>query len=141
MSFNCGRYNDILTLLLYFDKKEKVIIKVGSYPSIRDFHKDDIKKYEKVLSDKQKAELLTAINIYNNGVGIGAYVYLRRIFEGIVFEEGVNAISEGKISEGDFRKMRMDDRIVALKDRLPSFLYEHHTLIPQHFDLTLFIST
>lgn len=127
MSFNCGRYNDILTLLLYFDKKEKVIIKVGSYPSIRDFHKDDIKKYEKVLSDKQKAELLTAINIYNNGVGIGAYVYLRRIFESIVFEEGVNAISEGKISEGDFRKMRMNDRIVALKDRLPSFLYEHHT--------------
>lgn len=127
MSFNCGRFNDTLTLLIYFNRKDEFIIKIGSYPSLKDFHKDDIKKYEKILNDTQRNELLTAINIYNNGVGIGSYVYLRRIFESIVFEEGENSIKEGKLSEEDFKKMHMDERIVALKDRLPSFLYEHHT--------------
>lgn len=126
MSFRCGRYDDILSILVYINSDEGYIMKIGSYPSLSDFHKKDIKKYEKVLSRKQKIELLTAINIYNNGVGIGSYVYLRRIFESIVLEEAQNAISDGIIKEDEFRNMRMDDRIVALKDYLPAFLYEHH---------------
>lgn len=125
-SFRCGRFNNILTLVLYCDIEEEYIIKIGTYPSLRDFHKDDIKKYSKVLSEQQRTELMTAIMIANNGVGIGSYVYLRRIFEGIVFEEAKKAITDGVISKDEFNKKRMDEKIVAIKQYLPVFLYDHH---------------
>lgn len=126
MSFQCGRFGDILTLIVRFNKKEGYIMKIGSYPSLRDFHKDDIKKYRKVLTPQQQQELMTAIMIYTNGTGIGSYVYLRRIFEDIVFEEAKIQIEAGKLDEASFRQMKMSEKIGALKDELPSFLVEHH---------------
>ena len=126
MSFECGRFHDILTLLVFCDKENRCIQKVGTYPSLRDFHKNDIKKYNKVLSEQQRMELITAIMIANNGVGIGSYVYLRRIFEGIVFEEAERAIGDGVIDREEFGKMKMDEKIVAIKNYLPAFLYDNH---------------
>lgn len=126
MSFECGRFHDILTLVIYSDNKDGYIQKVGTYPSMRDFHKNDIKKYNKVLSEQQRMELITAIMIANNGVGIGSYVYLRRIFEGIVFEEAKNAIRDGIVTEEDFNNKRMDEKIVSIKNYLPAFLYDNH---------------
>ena len=129
MSFECGRFNDILTLVLLNDREKGYIQKVGTYPSLRDFHKDDLKKYNKVLTEQQRMELVTAITIANNGVGIGSYVYLRRIFEGIVFEEAKKAIKDGVISEDDFNKKKMDEKIIAIKDYLPAFLYDNHSAL------------
>ena len=126
MSFQCGRFGDILSLIVYKNVDEGYLIKIGTFPSLRDFHKDDIKKYNKVLTEQQRTELITAIMIANNGVGIGSYVYLRRIFEGIVFEESKNAIKDGVIMEEEFNTKRMDEKIVAIKDYLPAFLYDHH---------------
>ena len=126
LSFKCGRFNDILTLVVFCDTKNGYVQKVGTYPSLRDFHKDGIKKYNKVLSEQQRMELITAIMIANNGVGIGAYVYLRRIFEGIVHEESINAIRDGVVTEKDFKNKRMDEKIVAIKNYLPAFLYDNH---------------
>ena len=129
MSFECGRFKDILTLVLFYDREKGYIQKVGTYPSLRDFHKDDLKKYNRVLTEQQRMELVTAITIANNGVGIGSYVYLRRIFEGIVFEEAQNAINDGVVKEEDFNKKRMDEKIVAIKDYLPAFLYDNHSAL------------
>lgn len=129
LSFECGRFHDILTLVVFSDKEKGYIQKVGTYPSLRDFHKDDLKKYNKVLSERQKKELITAITIANNGVGIGSYVYLRRIFEGIVFEEAKNAIKDGVVKEEEFNKKRMDEKIVSIKDYLPAFLYHNHSAL------------
>lgn len=126
MSFRCGRYGDILSLVVYVDRAAGYMMKIGTYPSLRDFHMDDIKKYDKVLTEQQKIEIVTAKTIANNGVGIGSYVYLRRIFEGVVFEEAKRAISDGIVVEDDFKKLRMDEKIVAIKDYLPAFLYDHH---------------
>lgn len=126
MSFRCGRFDDILTLIVFHNNEKGYILKIGTYPSLRDFHKDDIKKYNKVLSEQQRIELITAIMIANNGVGIGSYVYLRRIFEGIVFEEAKNAINDGVVTEEAFIGKRMDEKIVSIKGYLPAFLYDHH---------------
>jgi hypothetical protein len=126
LSFRCGRFGDILTLVVYKNEKEGYLLKIGTYPSLRDFHKDDIKRYDKVLSNQQRTELITAIMIANNGVGIGSYVYLRRIFEGIVYEEADKAVADGVITKDDFDKKRMDEKIVSIKNYLPAFLYDHH---------------
>ena len=126
MSFRCGRFGDILTLFVRFNKKDGYIMKIGSYPSLRDFRKEDIKKFRKVLTPKQQQELMTGTMIYTNGAGIGSYVYLRRIFEDIVFEEAQRLIDIGKLNEKIFRQMKMGEKIEALKDVLPPFLVEHH---------------
>ena len=126
LSFRCGRYDDILSLIVYNNSQERYLLKIGTYPSLKDLHKDDIKKYNKVLSEQQRIELITAIMIANNGVGIGSYVYLRRIIEGIVFEEAERAINDGVINREEFGKMRMDEKIVAIKNYLPAFLYDNH---------------
>ena len=108
MSFQCGRFGDILTLFVRFNKKDGYIMKIGSYPSLRDFRKEDIKKFRKVLTPKQQQELMTGIMIYTNGAGIGSYVYLRRIFEDIVFEEAQRLIAIGKLDEKIFRPVRLN---------------------------------
>ena len=58
LSFKCGRFGDIMTLIVYSNEEESYIFKIGTFPSLRDFHKEDIKKYNKVISEQQKAELL-----------------------------------------------------------------------------------
>lgn len=126
LSFKCGRFEDILTLVVYVNREESTIMKIGTFPSLKDFRKDDIKKYDKVLNDQQKTELVTAITIANNGVGIGSYVYLRRLFEGIVYEESQRAIADGVINKDEFDTKKMDEKIVAIKNYLPGFLYENH---------------
>jgi hypothetical protein len=122
LSFRCSRKHDILSILVRFNLKEKWIYKIGSYPSLADFKKKDLKKYSKVLSDLQMKELLTAITVASNGVGIGSYVYLRRIFEEIVLEEGQRAISDGVVTSDEFSDLHMDKKIKAIKDYLPDFL-------------------
>ncbi len=126
LSFQCGRYGDILTLLVYNNEEESYLFKIGTFPSLREFHKDDVKKYYKVLSEQQRTELITAIMIAGNGVGIGSYVYLRRVFEGIVDEESEKALCEGIITRDEIENKRMDEKILLLKDFLPAFLYNHH---------------
>ena len=126
MSFRCGRTSDILTLVVYCNTKEQCILKIGTSPSLRDFHRNDIKKYNKVLTEQQRVELITAVVIAGNGVGIGSYVYLRRIFESVVLEEAKRAISDKVITEEEFAKKSMDEKIVSIKDYLPAFLYDHH---------------
>lgn len=126
LSFECGRFGDIMTILVCFDSEEGYIMKVGSNPSLRDFHKDDIKRYRKVLTPQQQQEFMTAIMIAANGVGIGSYVYLRRIFEDIVSEEAQKQIDAGHLDSQTFSRMRMDEKVIALKDYLPPFLSAHH---------------
>lgn len=54
MSFRCGRTSEIMTLVVYCNKEEQCLMKIGTYPSLRDFHKDDIKKFDKILTEQQK---------------------------------------------------------------------------------------
>jgi hypothetical protein len=66
-----------------------------------------------------------AIGLSAHGVGIGSFVYFRRIFERLIasrFEEFKN--SEGWDSE-EFKRLRMSERVAFLKDHLPPFLVEN----------------
>jgi hypothetical protein len=59
-----------------------------------------------------------------NGVGIGSFVYLRRIFEDLVGEAYLEGLKEGKITKDQY-KGRVDDKIELLKAYLPDFLVKH----------------
>lgn len=128
MRIRCKRYEENLTYLIYFDTDSKTVMKVGQYPSVADFHTHELDKYDKVLSKEKLKEFSRATGLAANGVGIGSFVYLRRIFEDLIaktFEEHKGTLG---LADKDFWPMRMDEKIQALKSYLPQFLVENKAL-------------
>jgi hypothetical protein len=99
-----------------------LVRKIGQSPSLADIANDESRVYRQVLDPVDADELHRAIGLAAHGVGIGAFVYLRRIFERLVSKR-FNAL---KCDEGwtdaDFACKRMEERIELLQKHLPSFL-------------------
>lgn len=96
--------------------------KIGQYPSIADISFPELKEYRKVADEKDLKELRRAIGLYAQGIGIGSYVYLRRIFERMIEDAKVQAVSDRNLDEELFAKARMAEKIELLKKYLPDFL-------------------
>lgn len=124
----CGRYNDKLTIYVYWDAEERSIMKIGQYPSVATIHIGQIKQYNKVLSKEKLREFTRAIGLAANGVGVGSFVYLRRIFESLIFEIADKTINNGLVNKEVFEKSRMDEKVELLKDYLPQFLVENKSI-------------
>lgn len=128
LHLKCGRYNDKLTIYVYWDAEERSITKIGQYPSVATIHIGQIKQYNKVLSEEKLGEFTRAIGLAANGVGVGSFVYLRRIFESLIFEIADETINNGLVNKEVFEKSRMDEKIELLKDYLPQFLVENKNI-------------
>jgi len=100
-------------------------MKYGQYPSMADISTAEIQKYHKILENDLFKEFSRAVGLISHGVGIGAFVYLRRIFEGLVEEAHQRAQSETGWDEDAYNKMRMDEKIGMLTGHLPPFLVEN----------------
>jgi hypothetical protein len=77
-----------------------------------------------VLGDDRHREFVKAIGLNAHGVGIGAFVYLRRIFESVIEAARREAAKEAGWDEDAFARARLDQKFVLLKGRLPGFLVE-----------------
>lgn len=128
LNLQCGRYKDELIIHVYWDAEERSIMKIGQYPSVADIHIGQIKQYNKVLSKEKLREFTRAIGLAANGVGVGSFVYLRRIFESLIFEIADETINNGLVNKEIFEKSRMDEKIELLKDYLPQFLVENKSI-------------
>lgn len=99
--------------------------KIGQQPSYGDLHILQVKKYAHVLDKQQLGDLTRAIGLASHDVGVGAYVYLRRIFETLVEEAHVAAKEVAGWDEEAYGRCRMSEKIAALREHLPAFLVEH----------------
>ena len=88
--------------------------KVGQYPSIADMQFFDLRKYQKVLKNNYK-ELTRAIGLYSAGVGIGSFVYLRRIFERLCEEAHQQCINADGWDEKQYTSSHFNERIEMLE--------------------------
>lgn len=113
-------------LYFIFRVLDMKISKIGQHYSIADLNTDRIKKYRKVLDNERYKELSKAVGLASHGVGIGSFVYLRRIFEGLIFEAYENIKDE--VNEGEFKAKRMEEKIQSLSDYLPNFLVENKNM-------------
>lgn len=100
-----------------------VMQKIGQIPSIADISFPEIENYKKVLSKENRKEFRRAIGLYANGIGVGSYVYLRRIFERVLETAKSDAVADGINLQG-YDKARTDERIKMLKEYLPQALVE-----------------
>jgi hypothetical protein len=125
--FNCSRNNSHKAIFV-FRAHSGVLQKIGQIPSLADLALPDLRKYRPVLGDDRHKELTRAIGLTTHGVGIGAFVYLRRVFESLIEEAHVTAKSEPNWDEAAYSRGRMDERIAMLKELLPAFLVQNRGL-------------
>lgn len=123
LDFICQRYEDKMTIAVFHSPKSSILMKVGQFPSVADIHIGQVKQYNKVLEKPILKEFTKAIGLAANGVGIGSFVYLRRIFENLIYE----VLEEAKdlIDIEAFKTQRMDEKIETLKNYLPPFIVEN----------------
>jgi hypothetical protein len=105
-----------------------LITKIGQYPSLADLHLEDVKKYRKLLGDEKYREFTKAIGLNAHGVGIGAFVYLRRILEDLIDTAKNEAAKEPAWDEQLFGQSRIKERIQLLQGKLPQFLVENRNI-------------
>lgn len=122
--FKCARdENHIISF--YTRVHNNLLQKVGQHPSIADLNKNEIKKYRKILGNEKYKELSKAVGLVSYGIGIGSFVYLRRIFEDLIKEAHEEAIKLDSWNEDNYNKSRMDEKIGLLKNLLPPFLVQN----------------
>jgi hypothetical protein len=80
----CARVGThVIEFLIKFDSG--MMRKIGQFPSLADVANDESKVvYRGVLRPEDGSELYKAIGLAAHGVGIGSFVYLRRIFERLI---------------------------------------------------------
>lgn len=115
-------------LFFIFKAVEQSLQKIGQLPSIADLNLFDIKKYSKVLERKYFSELTKAIGLATHGVGVGSFVYLRRIFEFLIEESHMKLSQEQAWDEEAYKKARMNEKIEMLSAELPDFLVENKSM-------------
>lgn len=102
--------------------------KVGQDPSLADIANDEAANYRSILSRTDATELHKAIGLAAHGVGIGSFVYLRRIFERLIYERFSSFSEEKEWDSQEFGKLRMNEKVEFLKGYIPDFLYDHREL-------------
>jgi hypothetical protein len=128
--------DDIFSLVLFCQRNEKhkyfyvieverqAIQKIGQSPSMADIAFPQIEMYKSVLDESYLRELKSAMGLFAHGVGIGSFTYLRRVFEKLIIDERDAERASGKPLVG-FEELPLDQKIDALKDRLPSALLKY----------------
>lgn len=131
----CGRggvqsYNGCDSILtIVFAKNENEIVKIGQNPSMAELEYDSQDKaIVKELTNTQREELGKAVGLFAHGIGIGSFVYLRRIFENLVEEAHKNAKNDPDWKEDDYFRSRMSEKLVFLAKYLPKRLVENSSL-------------
>lgn len=102
--------------------------KIGQHPSFADIAIDESKQYSKLLDKEDSSEFHKALGLAAHGIGIGSYVYLRRIFERLITKRYIEYKDTEGWSDEDFYKKRMAERIQHLKAHLPEFLVQNSKL-------------
>ena len=81
MTLHCAKCDEPHYYSLLF--KGDTVTKIGQYPSFSKVSAQDLKKYKKLIS-KCYPELTKSVNAYSQGMGVAAFVYLRRILEYLI---------------------------------------------------------
>ena len=110
-------------LVACFYRNGNEVTKIGQFPSKAelDFGALD-QAFNKELDKDLRKELGTAIGLRAYGVGVGSFVYLRRIFERLIEEAHREGRENSGWDEPLFEKSRMAERIQLLHGHLPNRL-------------------
>lgn len=127
LSFRCSM-NECHRLDFVIAADGNELVKIGQHPSVADIAFPELKQYRKVLSKEDMGEMRRAIGLHAQGIGVGSYVYLRRILERVIDKAKDLALADAVITEAEYSPKKMVDRIKMLKDYLPDVLANNPTV-------------
>lgn len=124
-NFFCSRSGShVLTFVLLVENG--TLQKIGQYPSTKDINIANIMQFRSILKNEFFKEYSTAIGLFSHGVGIGSFVYLRRIIENFIIHPAhEKAKNTDQWNETEFQKKRVKEKISSLSDYLPTYLVEN----------------
>jgi hypothetical protein len=122
LEFRCQR-EPIHAYHYVFRVERQAITKIGQSPSLATIASTRTARFTGVVDKNYLRDLNRAIGLFAHGVGAGSFVYLRRIFEHLLFEVAATARGTGDLLNG-FETMRMDEKIKALGSHLPAEVVE-----------------
>ena len=93
-----------------------IIRKIGQFPSQAESQLLDTSKYRNVLGKNYKDYTL-GIQLNASGVGAGALVYLRRIFEGLLEESHQRCVELENWDEEIYKGVHVDEKIKMVEGR------------------------
>lgn len=103
------------------------VFKTGQYPSLREVMLHDFNKYITMLGDAGE-DLKSAHILHANGYSVGAFTYVRRVFEYLVDRAEADAIANvdwKKLNGGKLENnLPMPKRIEILEEFLPQKIVE-----------------
>jgi hypothetical protein len=126
--FECRRSVEHKAVFVFRSTPQN-LTKIGQYPSIADEVSPRLERYKKVLGQEKSGELHRAVGLASHGIGIGAFVYLRRIFEHLI--DKAHQTAQKQVPDWDeaaYETARMEDKIRLMKDFLPHLLVENWQL-------------
>lgn len=115
----CGEIHYFSILLT-----ESFVVKIGQFPSYAHNETRSVKKYKNLIS-KYYPELTRSINAYSQGMGVAAFVYLRRILEYLVEKKFTGDKSlkfSEKLHEVEKKEQIIPDELESIKNQIYSVL-------------------
>lgn len=97
------------------------LIKIGQYPSLYEIRRDELKKYakNKMIDDIYFKEINKADVCAGEGYYVASFTYMRRVFENLIKNIFNENSAEIGFSYEEYEKLRMDEKIKAIKPYLP----------------------
>jgi hypothetical protein len=99
-------------------------IKIGQFPQHAELVGGRLRAVSKIATPIDSTELRRAVGLMSHDVAIGAFVYLRRVFERIIAGAWQRALESGE-KLPDPNRLRMADKVAALKAHLPEIVVRH----------------
>jgi hypothetical protein len=125
IELNCTANEEHKFNVIFMLDENGFLTKIGQSPSIRDFDNAS-KRYKSIIKDKfTRVELNTSIGLKSHGIGIGSFVYLRRIFERLIYEQYEVYLQENPAANKNEFPKHMHEKIDYLKDYLPPLLVKN----------------
>jgi len=123
-SFRCSQ-NEHHSIHYGFLVDNTELVKISEYPSKYDSVKDTFNKFKKILDKSYITELSKAAQLESFGYAIAAFLYYRRIFEHLIIKTFKETEIPDKVTEDEFRKKRMEDKISYIKEYLPAYFNDN----------------
>ncbi|GGG94131.1 hypothetical protein GCM10007415_31480 [Parapedobacter pyrenivorans] len=125
--FECSRnktshQHNFVVVFKFYDNH---FLKIAQSPPVADLTNTQLRKYKK-LSNDIFLELSKGRGLFSHGIGVGSFVYLRRIIENYIVKPELNKLgTQHEITPEELSKKDFKEKLNLLKGEISDFLVEN----------------
>lgn len=120
----CPGYPCGAGLYVCFLRAKDQVTKIGQHPSKATVDFGTLDPAFSELTSEFRAEIGKAVGLRSHGIGVGSFVYLRRVFEALLEQARVKAAALPDWEAGEYSACRVRERIALLAKHLPARLVD-----------------